>query len=134
MAPIISNQVGYNMFDRRAEQKRQIFTACAKHGVGIMTYGSLAFGLLGGIFTADTVFEESDWRSSGLAFGLLLFERDTILHNLKVIDQLKALALDISLSLPQLAVAWVLRAEPVNMALTGCRHPGEIEDNVIGAD
>ena len=34
-------------------------------GLGVMTYGSLAYGLLTGTFTEDTTFEEGDWRRTG---------------------------------------------------------------------
>ena len=30
-----------------------------------MTYGSLAYGLLAGAFSEDTVFGDDDWRSKG---------------------------------------------------------------------
>src|SRR6266511_2748861 len=54
-------QYGWNMFDRRME--REIFPYCQEHGVGVMAYGSLAFGLLTGTFTADMDFGSEDWRA-----------------------------------------------------------------------
>ena len=54
-------QYGWNMFDRRMQ--REIFPWCAAQGVGVMAYGSLAYGMLTGAFHADMLFDETDWRS-----------------------------------------------------------------------
>src|SRR5690349_19832090 len=65
LRPIDVLQVGYNLFDRRME--REVFPYCREHGIGVMAYGSLAYGLLTGAFTEATTFEEADWRSNGVA-------------------------------------------------------------------
>ena len=63
VAPIIANQVGYNLFDRRWE--RAMFPTANELGIGIMAYGPMAHGLLTGAFTPRPDFDESDWRSRG---------------------------------------------------------------------
>lgn len=127
-APIVTNQVGYNLFDRRWE--RQMMPTAKELGVGIMAYGPLAHGLLTGTFTPDTRFDESDWRSRGVLFGQALFQGDNFRANLAVVDKLKELARRKETSLPRLALAWVLSNPLVSVALTGARQPSEIEDNV----
>ena len=84
---LTANQVGYHLFDRRMEA--EVLPHCLEHGIGFMAYGSLGFGLLSGAFTPDTTFVDWDWRSSGKAFGLPLFERDNFLKALDVVDRLK---------------------------------------------
>jgi aryl-alcohol dehydrogenase-like predicted oxidoreductase len=128
LAPIITNQVGFNLFDRRWE--RQMFPTAAELGVGIMAYGPLAHGLLTGAFTPDTVFAENDWRRNGVLFGQSLFKGEHFARNLDVVDRLKAVAARKETTLPRLALAWVLSNPQVAVALTGARNPGEIEDNV----
>src|SRR5260221_646071 len=65
-------QYGWNMFDRR--MRREIFPWCTANGVGVMAYGSLAYGMLSGTFHADMEFDEADWRSKrGSLGGLNLF-------------------------------------------------------------
>jgi aryl-alcohol dehydrogenase-like predicted oxidoreductase len=54
-------QYGWNMFDRRMQ--REIFPYCEEHGIGVMAYGSLAYGLLTGTFTEDMDFGAEDWRA-----------------------------------------------------------------------
>ena len=54
-------QYGWNMFDRRMQ--REIFPWCQANDVGVMAYGSLAYGLLSGTFHAGMTFDETDWRA-----------------------------------------------------------------------
>lgn len=42
--PIVSNQVQYSLIDRRPE--RQMSTFCQEHGIHLLTYGTVAGGLL----------------------------------------------------------------------------------------
>ena len=122
--PLVCNQVGYNLFDRRREA--ETFPFCRERGVGIMAYGPLAHGLLTGTFTRETTFGAQDWRASGKAFGLPIFERDNLIKNVAVADGLKAFAEERGRTLPQLALAWVLRESAVSVALVGARKADEI--------
>jgi aryl-alcohol dehydrogenase-like predicted oxidoreductase len=131
-APIIANQVGYNLFDRRWE--REMFPAAAELGIGIMAYGPLAHGLLTGTLTLQTTFDQSDWRHKGMLFGQALFHPDHFGKNLAVVEQLKGIAAGKGISLPRLAIAWVLANPLVCVALTGARNAAEIEDNVDALD
>jgi len=127
-APIITNQVGYNLFDRRWEY--EMMPTAGELGLGIMAYGPLAHGLLTGAFTPDTTFDPTDWRSRGMLFGQSLFTPENFPKNLAVVDQLKALAGRKEATLPRLALAWVLSNPLVSVALSGTRRPAEIEENV----
>lgn len=124
-------QIGYNLFDRRRESE---LSWLREHGIGVMAYGPLAHGLLTGTFTADTTFQEQDWRATGKAFGLPIFERENFIQNVAVVDRLKALARENGRSVAQLAIAWVLRRPEVTTALIGARKPSEIDDSALAAD
>ena len=56
--------------------QREIWPLCQEHGIGVMAYGSLAFGLLTGTFTDETAFGKDDWRSraGGSMAGMRLFD------------------------------------------------------------
>ena len=125
-------QYGYHMFDRRLE--REIFPTIAKHDIGLMTYGSLAHGLLTGTFTADTTFDESDWRSNGTAFNIPLFTEEVFARNVAAADDLKPIAARHGKTMPQLALRWALSNPVVSVALIGFRRPEEVEENVAGLD
>ena len=130
--PLVCDQVGYNIFDRRAEA--QVLPFCRENGLGVMAYGSLSYGLLTGTMTSETRFAEDDWRSSGQAFSLPIFQGEDFKRNLQVVERLKALARAHGRTVAQLAVAWVLSNPALTVALTGIRRPAEIEENVKGAD
>lgn len=132
LGPLVANQVGYNLFDRRWE--REMYPTAQSLGIGIMAYGPLAHGLLTGSFTVETVFEPSDWRSMGDVFGQPLLTPDNFAQNLRVVERLKAMARELDTTLPRLALAWVLRNPQVSTALSGTRQPREIEENVAALD
>ena len=126
-------QYGWNMFDRRMQA--EIFPYCAAQQVGVMAYGSLAYGLLTGTFHADMQFDETDWRSRRGNMGVLnlfrtLFGPDDFPRNLRAVEDLKALAAEYQKTLPQFALRWTLSHPVVSVALVGCRQPAEVEENL----
>jgi myo-inositol catabolism protein IolS len=132
LRPIDVLQVGYNLFDRRMEQ--QVFPYCREHGIGVMAYGSLAYGLLTGGFTEDTTFETSDWRAGGVAFGQPILGGDNFRHNVRLVNRLRdEVAVPKRLTVAQVALAWGLRNQTVTTAMVGARVPAEIEENVGAA-
>ncbi len=125
-------QYGYHLFDRRLE--REVFGAIEQHGIGLMTYGSLAHGLLTGTFTPETRFGENDWRANGVAFNLPLFTAEVFARNVAVVDDLKPIAARHGKTVAHLALRWVLSNPVVSVALVGFRRPEEVEENVAGLD
>jgi hypothetical protein len=125
-------QYGWNLFDRRMQ--RDVFPYCREHGIGVMAYGSLAYGLLTGTVSKDTNFGSDDWRARANNMGSIklfdtLFGPDHFPRNLAVVDDLKALAARHGRSLPQLALRWAVSNPVVSTALVGCRTVAEVEDN-----
>jgi len=132
LRPIDVLQVGYNLFDRRME--REVFPFCRERGIGVMAYGSLAYGLLTGAFTEDTTFDPADWRSMGVAFGQPILGGDNFRHNVRLVNRLRdEVATPRGLTVAQLALAWVVRNPVVTTAMVGARVPAELEENVGAA-
>ena len=126
------NQVGYHLFDRRMEA--QVLPYCLANGIGFMAYGTLGYGLLTGAFTPETTFLDWDWRHSGMAFGLPLFQGESFVKELRVVDRLKGLAARYGRSVAQLTIAWVLGHPAVSVALVGIRNETELAENVQAVD
>jgi aryl-alcohol dehydrogenase-like predicted oxidoreductase len=125
---LTTNQVGYHMFDRRMEA--EVLPYCLANNIGFMAYGSLAFGILSGAFSAETTFVDWDWRSKGKAFGLPLFEAENFAKELRVVERLKEFAAGYDRSVAQLALAWVLSQAAVSVALVGVRNERELQENI----
>ncbi len=130
---IVANQMGYSMLDRRIE--RDVMPWCEQNGIGIMSYGSLAHGLLSGAMTTEYHFHPGDWRYSGNAFGLPLFDREQHFPaNIQTQNRLRAIAEREGHTLPDLALAWVISHAAVTTALVGFTTPGQVEDAARAAE
>jgi aryl-alcohol dehydrogenase-like predicted oxidoreductase len=121
----VSSQPQYSMLHRRPE--RRVFPVCEELGIGQVVYSPLAQGVLTGKYLPDVAPPEgsraSDRRISGYStrFG------DPAL--LKAVQDLRPVADRLSLSMSQLALAWILRDRRVTSAIIGASRPEQIEDN-----
>jgi aryl-alcohol dehydrogenase-like predicted oxidoreductase len=120
-------QPPYHLFRRDIEQ--EILPYCKAHGIGVLVYGPLAHGLLGGRYTSKTAFANDDWRSKSPAFRGELFAR-----NLAVVERLRGLAERQGMTVAQLAIAWVLANPAMDVAIIGARHPKQLSDTASAAD
>jgi aryl-alcohol dehydrogenase-like predicted oxidoreductase len=126
-------QYGWNMFDRRMQT--EIFPYCATQHIGVMAYGSLAYGMLTGTFHANMQFDEDDWRSRRGRMGVInlfrtLFGPDYFPRNLRTVEELKALAAEYHKTLPQFVLRWTLSNPAISVGLVGCRQAAEVEENL----
>ena len=120
-------QHGYNMFDRRME--KEIYPYCRQHGIGAMVWGSLASGVLGGTFTADTKLGDNDWRGRGVReFGAGMYA--DLPRTVRIVDDLKPIAENRGKTVAQLALRWVMSNPAVSVALVGTTNVGELEENL----
>jgi myo-inositol catabolism protein IolS len=126
-------QYAWNMFDRRMQT--EIFPYCQIEQIGVMAYGSLAYGMLSGTFHSGMSFDETDWRSkSGNLGSLNLFRTlsgaEYFPRNLAAVEELRPLAAKYGKSLPQFALHWTLSNPVVGTALVGFRNPAEVSENL----
>ncbi len=131
--PVNVVQYCWNMFDRRMQ--KEIFPYCRDHRIGVMAYGSLAYGMLTGTLSEEKAFEKNDWRSRRGQLGNInlfqhLFGPEYFLKNLRAVEDLKGIAKRYNKSLPQLALCWTLSNPVISTALVGCRNPAEVDDNI----
>jgi len=126
-------QYCWNMFDRRMQ--KDVFPYCREQHMGVMAYGSLAYGLLTGTMSEQTDFGSDDWRARRGRMGAInlfqhLFGPEYFPQNIRVVEELKAMAAQYQKTLPQLALRWTLTNPVVSTALVGCRTATEVNDNV----
>src|SRR3954447_6309305 len=100
-----------------------------EHDIGTLVYSPLGSGLLTGSMDENTTFEDSDWRSQASAF-----QGDKFRTNLAVVERLKNFAADKGIEVSQLAIAWVLAQDGIDVAIVGARSDKNIERSLAAVD
>ncbi|HEU5378518.1 MAG TPA: aldo/keto reductase [Ktedonobacteraceae bacterium] len=120
-------QPPYSLFRREIE--KEILPYCEAADIGVLVYGPLAHGLLGGSFTPKTTFPSDDWRSQHESFSGEGFRR-----NVAVVERLKRVAQEQGMTIAQLAVAWVLAQPAVDVAIVGARNSEQLAHNAAASE
>ena len=123
--PVKAVQPPYHLFRRGIEAGLLPYAA---HHIGVLAYGPLACGLLGGTITEAARFGPGHWRSQSPAFTGPGFGR-----NLQVVAALSRFAADRGVTLAQLAVAWVLAHRAMQVAIVA-RTPHHLQESVGALD
>jgi aryl-alcohol dehydrogenase-like predicted oxidoreductase len=125
--PIETLQPPFHLFHRAVEASELPYAE--EHDIGVLVYGPLAHGLLGGRLGEDTRFAPGDWRATSADFRGNAYTRN--LETVTKLDQLAQGELGITLS--QLAVAWTLANPAVDVAIVGTRNPVHVDEAVAAA-
>ncbi len=127
LAPITTQQVGYNMLRRSAEQ--DILPVARDLGVGVVAFSPLAQGLLSGKY------QKGIPEGSRAARTWSAPKRDEIVNAVRErVRQLQELAKSRGQTLPQMAIAWTLRQPDVTTALIGASDIDQLEENAKALD
>jgi hypothetical protein len=126
--PVETLQPPYHLFHREIEKEVLPYTGA--HDIGVLVYGPLAHGLLGGHLGPDTHFATGDWRASSGDFRGEAFDQ-----NLRAVSLLNQFARDaLGITLGQLAIAWTLSNPAVQVAIVGTRNPAHVDEALAAAD
>jgi len=120
------HQPRYSLFDRTPEDA--LFPALRGLQVGSAVFSPLAQGLLTPKYLDGTV--PADSRAADSMFLNASALTDDYLRRIRGIA---GVAEQAGLSIPQLAVAWVLRDPVVTTAIVGASRPGQIDDAVTAS-
>ena len=121
----ISMQNHYNLVYR--EEEREMIPQCIDLGVGVIPWSPLARGLLAGTRTRDG--ERLTTRSSTDPFADYLYSE----QDFDVIDVVAEVASERSVSMAQIALAWVLSKPGVTSPIVGATKVGHISDAIAAA-
>src|SRR6266566_1151027 len=125
LAPVVSYQGPYNLFDRDVEQRQ--LPVARERGLAFLAYRPLAAGLLSGKYAAPPEFPAGDHRR-----GIYWFRGPEFARRRAVIEQLRPIAQRLDLSLPALALAWVLGQPGVGVMLAGARTREQVDEQLTG--
>jgi aryl-alcohol dehydrogenase-like predicted oxidoreductase len=120
-------QERYNALDRELEA--ELVPLCLQHDVSIMSYSSLALGLLSGGLGPERTFEGDDQRLDNPRFS-----RENRLKVAAMLAQLDALGADLGLTTAQLVIGWTLARPGITYALCGARTPRHAEENAVAGE
>ena len=124
---LISNQPQYSMLWRVIEEK--VVPTSEELGISQIVWSPMAQGVLSGKYLPGQPVPEGSRATdphSGADFIKRLL-RDDILT---AVQRLKPIAADAGLTMPQLAIAWVLQNPNVAAALVGASRPEQLADTV----
>jgi len=116
-------QIDYSILNRTAEA--EILPYCLKNRIGVIVRGALAMGILTGKFNSKTRFPEGDFRRN---WHENPDERRVFLEDLGKVEVLKSLTN--GLTLPQLALRFVIDHPAVTVVIPGARTPEQAGENV----
>ena len=116
--PICDLQIEYSLISRSIED--EILPTCRELGIGITAYGVLSRGLLSGNWSPGG---SGDFRGN-----LPRFSGENLEHNLRLVDQLRAIADEKDATPAQIAVAWVLGRGDDIVPLIGARRREQLND------
>ncbi|MDL9979372.1 aldo/keto reductase family protein [Microbacterium candidum] len=128
--PFISNQPQYSMLWRVIEEK--VVPTSEELGLSQIVWSPMAQGVLSGKYLPGQPVPEGSRATdekSGAHF-IQRFLRDDVLT---AVQQLQPIADDLGLTMPQLAIAWVLQNPNVAAALVGASRPEQIASNVAAS-
>lgn len=117
-------QVIYCIFDQSPED--ELFPACQELNVGVIVRVALDEGSLGGKMTRETKFPQSDWRSR-------YFNPENLANTMDRVDKLKEI-LPPGMSLPEMALRFVLSHPAVSTVIVGMRKLNHVEENISLSD
>ena len=117
-------QVIYNIFDQSPEDK--LFPVCRELNIGVIARVPLDEGSLGGKMTLQTKFPEDDWRSR-------YFGPENLKPTIARVDELKK-ELPAGMTLPQMALRFILSNPTVSTTIIGMRKPEHVKDNIAMSD
>ncbi len=121
--PVTALQSEYSLWFRNHE--KEIIPTLEDLGIGFVPFSPLGKGVLTGTVTAESTFGDNDIRAT-----IPRFQQDVIQENLRLVDELKAVAADMGISPAQLALAWVLAQKPWIVPIPGTRRTERLIENI----
>jgi L-glyceraldehyde 3-phosphate reductase len=126
-APLLVNQVKYNMFDRGIEEG--LIAAAEEEGVGLVIFSPLAQGVLTDRYLRGI---PEDSRAGG--HSIFLSANDITEEKTDKVRRLSYLAEGRGQSVASLALAFVLRHPSVTSVIVGASRPEQVLDSVKVVD
>jgi len=125
VAKLVSSQPQYSLLWREPEE--EVVPLCAANGISQIVWSPLGQGVLSGKYDPDAP-PPRDSRAASNDMGEYM---DRLMEPgvLRAVQRLKPIAEEAGLTMPQFALAWVLREPNVASAIIGASRPSQVIEN-----
>jgi aryl-alcohol dehydrogenase-like predicted oxidoreductase len=124
--PIAALQTEYSLWTRDPEA--ELLPLLRELGIGFVPYSPLGHGFLTGTIRSPEELADDDWRKTNPRFAPDNFE-----ENLRIVDEVQAVASEVGATSAQVALAWLLAQGDDIAPIPGTKRVSRVEENT-GAD
>jgi aryl-alcohol dehydrogenase-like predicted oxidoreductase len=121
--PITALQSEYSLWTRDPEP--EILPLLRELGIGLVAYSPLGHGFLTGTIRSTQELADDDWRKTNPRFTGENFQR-----NLRIADQVQAIATEVGATPAQIALAWLLAKGDDIAPIPGTKRVARVEENI----
>jgi aryl-alcohol dehydrogenase-like predicted oxidoreductase len=94
-------------------------------GIGFVAYAPLGHGFLTGTIRSTDELADDDWRKTNPRFT-----GENLQRNLRIADQVQAIAAEVGATRAQIALAWLLAKGDDIAPIPGTRRVARVEENI----
>jgi aryl-alcohol dehydrogenase-like predicted oxidoreductase len=120
--PIAAVQTEYSLWTRDPEA--QLLPLLRELGIGFVPYSPLGHGFLTGTIRSPADLADDDWRKNNPRFTAGNFEK-----NLRIVDEVKAVACELDATPAQVALSWLLAQGDDVAPIPGTKRVSRVEEN-----
>jgi len=120
--PIAALQTEYSLWTRDVEA--ELLPLLRELGIGFVPYSPLGHGFLAGEIRSLDQLADDDWRKTNPRFMGENFQR-----NLRIIDEVQAVAAEVGATPAQIALAWLLAQGDDIAPIPGTKRVARVEEN-----
>jgi aryl-alcohol dehydrogenase-like predicted oxidoreductase len=121
--PVAALQTEYSLWTRDPEE--ELLPLLRELGIGFVPYSPLGHGFLTGAIRSVDQLPDDDWRKTNPRFTVENFQR-----NLRIVDEVAAVATEVGATTAQIALAWLLAQGDDIAPIPGTRRVARVEENV----
>ena len=120
--PVAALQTEYSLWTRDPEA--ELLPLLRELGIGFVPYSPLGHGFLTGQIRSENDIPDGDWRKTNPRFTGENFQ-----HNLRIVDEVQAVAGEARATPAQIALAWLLAQGDDIAPIPGTRRVKRVEEN-----
>lgn len=125
--PITALQSEYSLWERQVE--REVLPCVRQLGIGFVPYSPLGRGFLTGTAKPADEYPTDDYRHQDPRL-----QRDNFAANMRIVDEVRAIAGERGATAAQVALAWLLHQGDDIVPIPGTKRIAFLEDNAGAAD